>query len=90
MLFEVIALDAGGSSVKSGRVLMDHRIVASRNDAIDTLAERDHIIGEFARIIQAHMSEALAEPAGVAFSFPARSITRMAFASSSTPATAPA
>jgi glucokinase len=66
----LIALDAGGSSVKSGRVVMDHLVVASRNDAIDTLAGSDSIIFTLAQIIATHIDEAKIEPAGVAFSFP--------------------
>lgn len=70
MLFEVIALDAGGSSVKSARVSAQHQVIGGRRDDIDSLADRAHIIGELARIIQTHINAANGEPAGVAFSFP--------------------
>jgi glucokinase len=66
----LIALDAGGSSVKSARVTLQHDVLASRNDAIDTLADRESILGTLARIIESHIAGAQGEPAGVAFSFP--------------------
>lgn len=66
----VIALDAGGSSIKSARVSMQHDVIGARNDDIDSLADRDHILNDFARVIASHIGEAKEEPAGVAFSFP--------------------
>lgn len=66
----LIALDAGGSSVKSARVTAQHHIVDSRNDAIDTLAGADDIRNTLSRIIEAHIQAAKADPVGVAFSFP--------------------
>ncbi len=70
MLLEVIALDAGGSSVKSARVSAQHQVIGGRRDDIDSLAGRVQIITELTHIIQTHIDAANGEPAGVALSFP--------------------
>lgn len=67
----IIAFDAGGSSVKSARVSLQHGVIdGPRNDAIDSLASKEIIVGGFAHLIEAHIEEAALDPAGVAFSFP--------------------
>lgn len=49
---------------------MQHDVIGARRDDVDTLAGRNSILDDFARIIELHIDEAKAEPAGVTFSFP--------------------
>lgn len=66
-----IALDVGGSSVKSGVVDADYRVGEMRTDAIDSRADADTIIGVFEQIIRHHLQAIpLARCQGIAFGFP--------------------
>jgi glucokinase len=68
---QVIALDVGGSSVKSGRVSRALAIGGARTDPIDPHGSAEAILGTFTHIIRLHRA-ALGPDAclGVAFGFP--------------------
>lgn len=68
---QVIALDVGGSSVKSGIVNATHQVTGHRTTPIDSQGSADHIIGTLADIIQSYMRRiATDDLLGVGFGFP--------------------
>ena len=68
----VIALDVGGTSVKSALVAPGgHVIGESAITPIDSAGEADNILGTFARIISTHLGQAqTSDILGLAFGFP--------------------
>ncbi len=67
----VIALDVGGTSVKSGIVARGGRVIYSRVNAIESDASADVILEAFAKIIeQQRVGMAPANVRGIAFGFP--------------------
>jgi glucokinase len=63
----VVALDVGGSSVKSGIVDESGRVADTRTTPIDSGRDAETILGTITAIIQAHLGERCI---GVAFGFP--------------------
>ena len=67
----VVALDVGGSSVKSGIVDPAYRVSGWRTDPIDSQADAETIVGVFVGIIQQHFEAIGSENCqGIAFGFP--------------------
>jgi glucokinase len=68
---QVIALDVGGSSVKSGRVSRALEVSGGRTDPIDPHGSAEAILGAFAEIVRLHRAHIRpGECLGVAFGFP--------------------
>lgn len=68
---QVIALDVGGSSVKSGRVSRALEVSGGRTDPIDPHGSADAILGALAQIVRLHHAQIRpGECLGVAFGFP--------------------
>jgi glucokinase len=63
----VVALDVGGSSVKSGVVDESGRVADTRTTPIDSGGDAETILGTITAIIHSHLS---ADCVGVAFGFP--------------------
>ena len=67
----VIALDVGGSSVKSGIVDTAYQVYGWRTDPIDSQADAETIIGTLEHIIRLHMAAVGQHNCrGIAFGFP--------------------
>lgn len=68
---QVIALDVGGSSIKSGIVATNQHITHHQKTALDTSADADTIFGTMAHIIQTHLAQVDTDNLlGVGFGFP--------------------
>ena len=70
-LTSVIALDVGGSSVKSGLVQSDASLLFVSHTPLNSQASKDDVLQEFAKIIQSYLLKiAPDELIGIAFGFP--------------------
>lgn len=68
---QVIALDVGGSSIKSGIVSADETVTHHKHTPLDTSANADIIFGTLANIIQTHLAQVDSDNLlGVGFGFP--------------------
>lgn len=67
----VIALDVGGSSVKSGLVDSAQNVLHNTKTPINSQGSADEVFGAFARIIRQHIEQAQGETVlGAAYAFP--------------------
>lgn len=65
----IIALDVGGSSVKSGIVRENLEIENIQSTALDSKGSAEHILGTFARIVQGYLAQ-YASVRGIGVGFP--------------------
>ncbi|UCD89540.1 MAG: ROK family protein [Desulfobacterales bacterium] len=70
-LISVVAIDVGGSSVKSGAVTFDGSVTSLLHTPIDSQASKDDVLHQFVNIIKKHLDKINQDALiGIAFGFP--------------------